>query len=134
MPGLDRSRYLTTITESQNSTTSTPVDSRRNSSLHYPKVDRIFEGVLQQQASSIPPSASTVSMKSGIFMGKYETGNGDSECPYYPLGSEASTRAFTPRFTVEEVVSNNYEPVVFGKPKLPAHLVPFFNKPVFLSL
>jgi hypothetical protein len=120
--GLDRPRQLSTITESQNSTTSTPADSRRNSSLHYPKVDRIFEGVLPINLNtSIRPSASNVSLKSGIFNGRYESGNGDSECPYYPLGSETSTRPFTPRFTVEEVVSNNYEPVLFGKPR-PAHL------------
>ena len=31
-------------------------------------------------------------------------------------------RPFTPRFTVEEVVSNNYEPVVFGKPRAVAQL------------
>lgn len=116
--GLDRPRHLSTITESQNSTTSTPSDSRRNSSLNYPKVDRIFENVITQNpAPAIKKSVSNISLKSGIF-----NGNSESDCPYYPLGSEASTRPFTPRFTVEEVVSNNYEPVVFGKPRAVAQL------------
>ena len=63
-------------------------------------------------------TASNISIKSGIF-----TGNNESDCPYYPLGSEASMSSpFPPRFTIEEVVSNNYEPVVFGKPKAVAQL------------
>ena len=117
--GLDRPRQLSTITESQNSTSSTPVDSRRNSI--YPKIDRIFDAV--HQAASIPQSVSNISLKSGVINDKFGSGNIESE--YYPLGSEASTRQFPPRFTVEEVTSNNYEPVLFGKPK-PAHL----NSPV----
>ena len=117
--GLDRPRQLSTITESQNSTSSTPVDSRRNSI--YPKIDRIFDAV--HQAASIPQSVSNISLKSGVINDKFRSGNIESE--YYPLGSEASTRQFPPRFTVEEVTSNNYEPVLFGKPK-PAHL----NSPV----
>ena len=34
-----------------------------------------------------------------------------SDCPYYPLGSEASMRPFTPNVRGEEV-SSNYEPVL----------------------
>ena len=119
--GLDRPRQLSTITESQNSTSSTPVDSRRNSI--YPKIDRIFDAV--HQAASIPQSVSNISLKSGVINEKFGSESGNIESEYYPLGSEASTRQFPPRFTVEEVTSNNYEPVLFGKPK-PAHL----NSPV----
>ncbi len=120
--GLDRPRQLSTITESQNSTSSTPVDSRRNSI--YPKIDRIFEAV--HQAASIPQSVSNISLKSGVLNDKYGSGNTESE--YYPLGSEASSRQFPPRFTIEEVTTNNYEPVLFGKPK-PPHL----NSPVIVG-
>ena len=34
-----------------------------------------------------------------------------SECPYYPLGSEASMRPFTPKVGGDEI-STNYEPVL----------------------
>jgi len=90
----DESKKFNHIVES-----STPVDSRRNSSQHYPKVDKIFEGVLPQlPASSVKKTASNISLKSGIFIG-----NNESDCPYYPLGSEASVSPFSPRFTIEEV-------------------------------
>ena len=39
----------------------------------------------------------------------------ESESPYYPLGSEASNRPTTPRFTVEEVSSANYEPILINR-------------------
>ena len=37
-----------------------------------------------------------------------------SENPYYPMGSEASMRPFSPKFIIEENSSNyaNYEPVI----------------------
>ena len=85
-----------------------------------PKVDRIFENMpaaAQNPSPVMKKTASNISLKSGIF-----NSNNDSDSPYYPLGSEISGRHFTPRFTVEEVVSNNYEPVVFGKPRVVAHL------------
>ena len=34
-----------------------------------------------------------------------------SESPYYPLGSEASIRPFSPKFISEEI-SSNYEPIL----------------------
>ena len=40
-----------------------------------------------------------------------------SESPYYPLGSEASIRPFSPKFIIEEI-SSNYEPVLVSNREL----------------
>ena len=46
------------------------------------------------------------------FRGLLSTFSGNSsESPYYPLGSEASMRPFSPKFIIEEN-SSNYEPVM----------------------
>lgn len=41
----------------------------------------------------------------------------ESESPYYPLSSETSNRPITPRFTIEEVASANYEPILITSAK-----------------
>jgi len=51
----------------------------------------------------------------------------ESDSPYYPMGSDATSRPFTPRFTIEEIgeISSNYEPI---------HYPPIMVRPTNASL
>jgi len=67
------------------------------------------------------PDGSTNPTKSSVS--KHEI---ESDFQYYPLGSDISSSRpiLGRRFTVEEVNSNNYEPILFGR-----HLTNNLNSP-----
>jgi len=112
--------HLSTITE--NSPYSTHMGSRRNS--HYPTATAIFDG--HEKTSTNPDGSksqeeavseskaehiSNKGLNPAILISGQPISENSSDCPYYPLGSEASMRPFTPNVRGEEV-SSNYEPVL----------------------
>lgn len=112
--------HLSTITE--NSPYSTHMGSRRNS--HYPTATAVFDGHEKtttnpngsnsQEETVSESNADHISNKGlnpAILISGQPISENSSDCPYYPLGSEASMRPFTPNVRGEEV-SSNYEPVL----------------------
>jgi len=109
--------HLSTITE--NSPYSTHMGSRRNS--HYPTATAIFDGHEKpttnpdgsnSQEETVLESKAEQGLNPAILISGQPISENSSDCPYYPLGSEASSmRPFTPNVRGEEV-SSNYEPVL----------------------
>ncbi len=107
--------HLSTITE--NSPYSTHMGSRRNS--HHPTAAGIFEtketipeATTDQGDSNSDHTVVDETVKSSHNSKIFQMSGNSSDCPYYPMDSEAS-RPFTPRFLVGgEEVSSNYEPVL----------------------
>ena len=61
--------------------------------------------------SDVLTNASLFRLNPAILISGQPISENSSDCPYYPLGSEASMRPFTPNVRGEEV-SSNYEPVL----------------------
>ena len=116
--------HLSTITE--NSPYSTHMGSRRNS--HYPSAIGIFDTVTETKDENMSSSAENEVKSNANSDGETKkesskvkpaknapavivSGN-ESDSPYYPIGSDATSRPFTPRFTIEEI-SSNYEPITY---------------------
>merc|ERR1712218_78746 len=101
--------------------------SRRNS--HHPSATAIFDGHGQTSTNPNPEAADSngqedkrdvnvepklekvanKGLNPAILISAISENS--SECPYYPLGSEASMRPFTPKVGGDEI-STNYEPVL----------------------
>ena len=102
--------YLSTIIEG-NSPYGTEYGGSRKSTYYPPTASSIFNQLSPGgQPQTIPEtnkSPSAISRYSNL-----QSNPGD----YYPLGSETSNRPTTPRFTIEEVSSANYEPILVTSP------------------
>ena len=98
--------YLSTIIEG-NSPYGTEYGGSRKSTYYPPTASSVFN----QLSPNIQPATIPESNKSPSAVSRYSNLNSNPG-DYYPLGSEASNRPTTPRFTIEEVSSANYEPIL----------------------
>ena len=112
--------YLSTIVEG-NSPYGTEYGGSRKSTYYPPTAASLFEQLSRQdeiQETTKSPSAisrySNLTSEQSSNSGFIPTSESDS--PYYPLGSEHSNRPTTPRFTIEEVSSAAYEPIIYPSP------------------
>ena len=102
--------YLSTIIEG-NSPYGTEYGGSRKSTYYPPTASSIFN----QLSPGGHPTTILETNKSPSATSRYsnlQSNPGD----YYPLGSETSNRPTTPRFTIEEVSSANYEPILVTSP------------------
>ena len=98
--------YLSTIIEG-NSPYGTEYGGSRKSTYYPPTASSVFN----QLSPNGQPATIPESNKSPSAVSRYSNLNSNPG-DYYPLGSEASNRPTTPRFTIEEVSSANYEPIL----------------------
>ena len=113
--------YLSTIAEG-NSPYCTEYGGLRSSTEYPPTAASIFDVVhnhLVQNSqhdsiSEMNQSPSTISRYSNPQRPQSPNSGciPTSDSEYYPLASEVSERAISPRFTIEEVASANYEPIL----------------------
>ena len=102
--------YLSTIIEG-NSPYGTEYGGSRKSTYYPPTASSLFNQLPPDgQPGTIPESNKSPSAISRYSNPQSNLGD------YYPLGSEASNRPNTPRFTIEEVSSANYEPILVTSP------------------
>ena len=111
--------YLSTIDEA-NSPYGTEYGGSKKSN-HYPPTAASLFSILPQNGQH-PPINEMINSPS--IISRYSNlpsphsnhsafiATSESESPYYPLSSETSNRPTTPRFTIEEVASANYEPIL----------------------
>ena len=111
--------HLSTIIEA-NSPYGTEYGGSRKSIQYPPTAASIFSQLQQKTDVDANNSTSVTSGYSNLpssptMSSSAFSPTSESESPYYPLGSEASNRPTTPRFTVEEVSSANYEPILINR-------------------
>ena len=110
--------YLSTIDEA-NSPYGTEYGGSKSSNHYPPTAESLFKWPQNGQhppINEINNSPSIISRYSNLTSPQSNHSafipTSESESPYYPLSSETSNRPTTPRFTIEEVASANYEPIL----------------------